>query len=159
MVAARFSACACVRAHNAELPHVLVPRAGPAYAAISQVQPKQVRVVARGSGGVGPGAHLGQTARGLALTGCSRQSCNVAREMPVDRLMLRILIPRPMSATAWRRTSALYIITVSQAALTILRMQNCLLGAPGGIRTHTLRVLNPHALPVGVPGPQLAVWE
>jgi putative transposase len=34
-----------VRARNAELPDVLVPRAGPAYAAISQVQSEQVRVV------------------------------------------------------------------------------------------------------------------
>src|SRR6185312_11523679 len=34
-----------VRAHNAELPDVLVSRAGPAYAAISQVEAEQVCVV------------------------------------------------------------------------------------------------------------------
>jgi hypothetical protein len=98
-------------------------------------------------------AHLEQAACASALiSGCSRQSYSVAREIPVDMLMLRRLSPLAIRAAASRRTSALYIIAVWQSALTILADKFCVMRCPGWDSNPHFTVFEAARSAVGVPG-------
>ena len=107
-----------VRARDAQFPCVLVSCPAPAYAAISEVEAEQVRVIGVRFRERGAGRASGTGGVRISPSGCSRQSCSVARLTPVDMLILRRLSPRSMRAIAWRRTSGLYIIELWQASLT-----------------------------------------
>lgn len=147
-----------VSTHDAEFPHLLVPGAGPAYAAVPQVEAEQIRV---------DGTRLGKRRMlGASRTHDTRiyawfgmlapftQRCAVDSGRHANA---RRLNPHSIRAIALRRTSERYIIILWQAALTIRRREcshcvGALSGAPGGIRTHTARLLRARTLPIGLPG-------
>src|ERR1700722_5671344 len=89
-----------VPAHNAELPHLLVLRARTAYAAVTQVEAQQVRVVSmrlRERSPISASGALGSQV-GALQAGFLRHSRSVAWLIPVDMLLLRRLHPFAISA-------------------------------------------------------------
>lgn len=108
-----------VRAHNAELPHLLVLRARTAHAAaVTRQRPSRYAQSACGYGSTARSVHRGTPLAGWRSGPDSRPTRSVARLIPVDMLMLCRLPPIAISASTLRRTSLLYIAVLWQRSLT-----------------------------------------
>jgi hypothetical protein len=143
-----------VRADDAQFPYFFLPSAASAYAAVSQIEAKQISVVSLRFG------QRGTISASWTSGAWARASFRMLTPFPQRRSVdsgRHADAAETESAFYQSHRMTAYVDAVHNRIVADgtdkIRMRQSVSGAPGGTRTHTLRVLNPSSLPrIGVPG-------